>query len=50
MHPRTGGSDSIPQGMERGVGCREEENWVSGLKMGGGGRRWKQANPKTDMP
>jgi hypothetical protein len=47
-HPRMEESGSICQGMEQGVVCRGEGNWVSGSKVGGGGRRWKQANPKTD--
>jgi hypothetical protein len=47
-HPRMGESGSICQGMEQGAVCRGEGNWVSGLKVGEGGRRWKQGNPKTD--
>lgn len=47
-HPKMVRGGSIRQGMERYVVCRGEESWVSGLKVGVGGRWWKQENPKTD--
>lgn len=41
------GSDSILRGIGQSVGCRGEESWESGLKVGGKGRGWEQENRKT---